>query len=1737
MIGLVLLLFILIRIPSVQNFVVQQVVSFLEKKIETPVKIERVSLDLPKLIVLEGVYFEDQKQDTLLSGQSLKVDISLLKLLNNKVEINEIDLKGITAKIDRTLPDSAFNFDYIIDAFITEQAKEPEPEDTTATMEFSIDKITLDTIRLVYHDDVIGTSADFNLGHFDTRIKTFDLNRMRYEIHKINIQGIHSTVKQWVVNPPKSEGPSPTQADSTAAMEMPDVKINQLNVGDIHLNYADEASALSAQIDFEKLLVDFKDIDLKGEKVDINRILFDRNTARIAFGKTKVDRSDQAGLPDTVTSEPTNWKVNIAELAINQNNIAYYDANTPRIQKGMDYGNLQITDFNTALSNFFFSIDSISGQVASLRFKDRSGLTVNQVKTDFAYTEHGVTAGNLYLETPNTLIQDYVKATYPDLATITDHIGEIGIEANIRKSKLGMKDVLLLVPDLDTMEIMQPLLTQTFYINGRVNGRVDNLNIPNIEFSTLDQTRLLASAHIKGLPDINKFHLDLQLKQFITSKGDIDRLVAKSMMPDSLELPNRLALRGNFKGGMNNFATQMHLLSSMGNADLDAKYIAAKDTSYDAQLSIRDIDVGHLMKMDSTLGKVSFAATVKGVGLDPKKAIANIQAKLIRAEAMGYTYSDIDLNAQAKAGDLSASLNSEDPNIRLGMKALVNFKGQYPTFKMDFLVDSINTKNLHLTTDSIRYHGKLTADFSSADLDNLNGRLDLSNSLVAYNNSRYLLDTISLIAQSDTSQNLIQLQSEFLAAHMIGKYKLTSLAAAFQDVLATYYNPTANTHTTGTVQDTITKYEPVQMEFGLTFTRSPLIIKVLPELTEMQPITLDGNFNSTEKSVNMKGVAPHLLYAGTLVDHVSFDLNTLDSTLYYATTIDKIKVSSIELTSTLLSGTVKDNVIDAGLWVKDTKGKEQYHLGINLLAEAEDFIFKLKEDGLMLNYDTWNVNPNNALIFGKNGLLARQFDLSHNGQEMHIASSDSTYNAPLKLNFNNFRIETFTNFIESNTFHIGGGINGDALVERLETSPVFTSNINISDFYFRQDTIGNINLQVNNVKENTYSADIRIEGNGNDIQLKGDYLSPPNTPASMNFVLAVNNLNMQTLEAFSFGNLRRTSGGIKGSLAITGTPNEPRINGDLVFDQAKLNISMLNATFVIDQQRINFSNRGLTFNQFTLQDSIGNKAIVNGNIRTRTYTDFTMALTARADDFQVLNSTELDNQLFYGQLNIDTDLQIRGGLTSAMVNGTLRVNENTNMTLTMPETDPGLIEREGIVEFTSLHPKDSLDRILAVKDSTMGPSNRVTGMNISLNIDVDRNAAFTVIVDPGTGDKLFVKGQALLNFGINPGGEMTLAGTYEVQEGNYSLSFNMIKRRFDFQKGSTITWGGDIMQAQLDLTAIYRIQAQPIDLVQNQVAGTQANYYRQRIPFDVILNIDGEMMKPIISFDINLGTGNSLNTVPQFVTQMVESRLAQIRDDQSEVNKQTFALIVLGRFVAENPFQSAGGSSTETMVRSSVSSLLTSQLNKLAGDLIAGVELNFDLQSTADDYSTGTAQNRTDLNVGVSKRLLDDRLKVTVGSNFELEGAQQPGQKASNIAGDISVEYQLSRDGRYVARVYRKNQYQVTLQGQFIETGLGFIINMNYDEFKELFMSAKRLQQLEEERQEELKKEMNLKNPEEQRRRRNQGNRDRQKESAPVENKNKDDSTRHDLQSFNKAYHKEDDHIQESETERSGDDQ
>jgi hypothetical protein len=210
------------------------------------------------------------------------------------------------------------------------------------------------------------------------------------------------------------------------------------------------------------------------------------------------------------------------------------------------------------------------------------------------------------------------------------------------------------------------------------------------------------------------------------------------------------------------------------------------------------------------------------------------------------------------------------------------------------------------------------------------------------------------------------------------------------------------------------------------------------------------------------------------------------------------------------------------------------------------------------------------------------------------------------------------------------------------------------------------------------------------------------------------------------------------------------------------------------------------------------------------------------------------------------------------------------------------------------------------------------------------------------------------------------------------------------------------------------------------------------------------LQKPQISFDIVMPEREASRL------QDVDAKLAQVRADESELNKQVFALLLLGHFVNENPLESNGTPTTaESFARESASRILTDQLNRIAGNLINGVDLTFGV-SSGNDYSTGDLTQRTDLSVGLSKRLLNDRLRVNVGSSFGLEGPTAPNQQASNIAGDVSIDYQLDKSGRYTVRAYRENNYEGLVEGQVIETGATFIYKIDYDKLNEFFRKPDR---------------------------------------------------------------------------------
>ncbi len=194
LLALLLLILLAIQTEYVQNIARTEIVAFLNKKLNTKVELQGLSVDFPKTIVLEGIYVQDLTKDTLIYGDIIKVDVDMYCLLYNELNMNEIQLQGVTAKVKRNAIDTLFNFQFIIDAFASKDAKIVKKD--TTPMSFSLDNLIINNTKFVYQDVVTGNDVDIFLSSGNIQMSIFDPTNLVFDIPNINIDGLKGKINQ-----------------------------------------------------------------------------------------------------------------------------------------------------------------------------------------------------------------------------------------------------------------------------------------------------------------------------------------------------------------------------------------------------------------------------------------------------------------------------------------------------------------------------------------------------------------------------------------------------------------------------------------------------------------------------------------------------------------------------------------------------------------------------------------------------------------------------------------------------------------------------------------------------------------------------------------------------------------------------------------------------------------------------------------------------------------------------------------------------------------------------------------------------------------------------------------------------------------------------------------------------------------------------------------------------------------------------------------------------------------------------------------------------------------------------------------------------------------------------------------------------------------------------------------------------------------------------------------------------
>ena len=1662
--------------------------SYLRGKLKTEVRIGKFRTDFRHAINLDGVYLEDQKSDTLLSVGHLGVDLDIWALLHSQVNISNVELNDGRVRLTRTEPDSVNNYDFIINAFVDPNA----PVDTTASaLKYDIGKARLTNIYFTQNDQVTGSDIRARIGEFTANMDEVDVDKSIYKVDNAALRRSAISIIQ-TKTAPEVENPGPTEPLTLQ------LGLNHATLDSVAFVYKNDPAAQFISTRIGLADVTAKDIDLQKQRVTLGKLTL-KNTA-FAYAQNEAvpveqrvvnpaeavrkldEATDQMKAATGQAAASPGWRVLLDESDISGLAVKFDNFNQPKQRTripALDYNHLDFTNLVLNTRDLRYSENSTTGKVDNLAGQEKSGFKIDSWKANVVYDSVQIRLDSLDLITPHTRIRRTLAIGYKDLAALGDmkQLANMKIEGDLRNVRLGFRDILYLAPDLAGTAPFNTGPNQSVLLNGQIAGRVGDFSVRNFEFVGLRNTALKARrGRIQGLPNTDaRLYADLDIQDFHTTRADILSLAPKGSIPNNISIPPTVAVSGTFKGRPTTLAfdTNLKLRSTYGNLAFSGRLGAAQANGRQpvvGTFAVGGFDFGQLLK-DPTIGRVTATGRINATGnlQDPGTLVGQVKANVQSARYNGYTYKGVAATVDLDRNRYVINASSKnDPNLNLDLSAVVNLRdARNPTYE----VTRLNLRGANLTAlgfytgGDLRVQGNLVANLRGSSLNTLNGTFSGTKIVIVRDNQPFPLDSLNgRIVQNDR-RTLATITSDIANVNLDGNVRLGDIATELQQHLDRYFDVPG------------VKYFPNGADRHFTYSlklKDPtLATKLVKGLKKISPFTLAGDYSRQAARLTANTSIPVIRYENYKLDSLRLDVGSDPAKLDYGLRLAQAaQDTTLKLRRPSIIGNVANNKLFARAAILgDSANRERLAVAGTLQALAQgggrgsSVIYEfMAAPEQVINYQNWTAGANNFVRYYPTGeVVADGLNLTNGRSTLALQSQNpQVRTSPLGVTFTNFELAELARIVQQQDSLVAGQLNGTARIDNLgKKTQAFTADATIKNLVFQKAQIGDIAVKATNPAPSRYDIDARLTGGasgtvggaGNDVQVRGTYLASSATP--LDLVVDATRLNLKLVEPFSVGQVRRASGYVRGQLTVKGATSAPVVRGALTTsDDAGFVVPQLGSPFRLPNQSLQFDDRGIAFNDFTVLDSASNKAVINGYLLSKDFVNYSFDMRATTNDFMAVRSTRENNQLYYGRLVVDSDTRITGPVSLIKVNTNVTVVQGSNLTVESPTATPTTVERAGIVEFVDK--SAPLDTMLARKLALDTVKLAASGYDVTAVVTITDRTPFTIVIDPVSGDNLKVRAAGTLNTNIAPDGTITLSGRLEVARGQYHMSlYDLAERDFIIRRGSTITWDGDPYNAALNITAVYKVQAAPAELLAGQGADdlTTATVSRNRLPFNVLLNVTDQLSKPTIGFDITLPENQRGALGGQ-----VDAKLAQLRqpNQTSELSKQVFSLLILGRFVAQNPFQTSSGEGlVASQLRGSASAVLTDQLNNLTGKYLAGLGLDLGVTNQAAYGSDGSQGSRTDLNVALRRQLLNNRLTVRVGTDIALSGntgtqSTQGQNSPSNLAGDVSLEYTLLADGRLRVRVFRQNGYE-DIDGALIRTGAALVFQRDYQDLKELF--------------------------------------------------------------------------------------
>ena len=196
--------------------------------------------------------------------------------------------------------------------------------------------------------------------------------------------------------------------------------------------------------------------------------------------------------------------------------------------------------------------------------------------------------------------------------------------------------------------------------------------------------------------------------------------------------------------------------------------------------------------------------------------------------------------------------------------------------------------------------------------------------------------------------------------------------------------------------------------------------------------------------------------------------------------------------------------------------KEKYIIGGILKTLKANYFLHIQEDSLQLNYKPWKASPYNEIKFGKEGLVFHNVVLSAGNQKL-IVDNVNKQPSSIDLGFQNFKLATLGEIIQSDSSFVGGTLNGFVKYYREQRDTILTSDLKIKELAYLGKPVGDIALLAERKDGSKINVNFALSGNKNDLKIEGFYNAAAGAASPLNFDAKINSLNLASVAPFCVG--------------------------------------------------------------------------------------------------------------------------------------------------------------------------------------------------------------------------------------------------------------------------------------------------------------------------------------------------------------------------------------------------------------------------------------------------------------------------------------------------------------------------------------------------------------------------------------------------------------------------------------------